>query len=145
MNLKDAINAFYYDMTLNELRRMNSSKVFPTVSYNTLLYLDLIDMTENCTVSKLADILHISKSAVTIKMGELLKQNLVEKRRDETDKRIHCLTVNTAAVEEYRSYEGSLKRAIEKLEREYSKEEIRQFCTVLASFRQAYLKEEDNA
>lgn len=138
MGLKQAIHDFYYGTTLNELQRMNKSRVFPNISYNSLLYLDLIDMTPNCTVSRLAEILHVSKSAVTIKVGELLKQGLVEKRQSEVDRRVSYLTVNNVVVEEYRAYDTSLRRAVKAVEQQFSTGEIDNFVRVLAAFRAAY-------
>jgi Transcriptional regulators len=145
MRLKTAIAKFYYDITLNELRRMHHSLILPNISYNSLLYLDLIDMTPDCTVSGLASVLHVSKSAVTMKVGELLRQGLVTKEQSDADKRVFYLRLNPEAVKEYRSYDQSLARATATVEGKYKPKEIASFCAILKDFCAAYAAEEENA
>ncbi len=61
MNIKTTIDEFFYTITLNELHLMNTGVLDGTLTYNSLLYLDLIRMKEDCTVSYLADCLHGNK------------------------------------------------------------------------------------
>ncbi|MEG2923420.1 MAG: MarR family transcriptional regulator, partial [Oscillospiraceae bacterium] len=77
MTIANAVNQFYFDMNLNELRLMAKSKVFPAITYNSLMYLDIIAYKDNCTVSFLADAFNVAKSAVTLKINELIRQGLV--------------------------------------------------------------------
>ncbi|MEG2351031.1 MAG: MarR family transcriptional regulator, partial [Hungatella sp.] len=60
MTLHDAIKGYLYTVTLNELKLMNHSFLEPDMSYNTLLYLDLISLVPQCTASHLAELLGIS-------------------------------------------------------------------------------------
>ena len=76
MTITDKMNSFYYHMSLYELQMMNGSDYFNGLSYNSLLYINVIEQLEDCTVSKLAQALHITKSAVTIKINELVRQKL---------------------------------------------------------------------
>lgn len=140
MDVKDAISRFYYDMTLNELRRMHTSGVRPSISYNSLLYLDLIDLVPDCTVSRLAEILQVSKPAVTIKVNELEKLGLIEKSQSTTDKRVFYLKVNAQLVEEYRAYDRSFRRALTAVKEQYSENELDVFCKVLTTFSDAYME-----
>ena len=39
---RDVVKKFFYTLSLNELNLMNHNQLCPDVSYNTLLYLDLI-------------------------------------------------------------------------------------------------------
>ena len=138
MGLKEAVDRFYYDMTLSELRRMNGSRILPGVSHNSLLYLDLIDMTPECTASALASALHVSKSAVAMKVGELIRRGLVVRERSDADKRVFYLKLNPAAAAEYRSYDKPLARAIAAVEKKYAPGEIEGFCAILGDFCAAY-------
>ncbi len=143
--VKKAIDMFYYHIALGELRRMNKSASVPHISYNSLLYLDIIEMTPDCTASRLADMLHISKPAVTIKVGELIRQGLVEKRQCDKDKRVHYLSINPEAAKELRDFDVEVSRAIAAITGAFSPEQLGTFCAILDQFGQAYQHEETHA
>lgn len=94
MTITDKMNSFYYHMSLYELQMMNGSDYFNGLSYNSLLYINVIEQLEDCTVSKLAQALHITKSAVTIKINELVRQKLVLKEQSSMDKRVYYLRLS---------------------------------------------------
>lgn len=138
MDLSQALNQFYYNMILNELRLMHTNTLYPNITYNSLLYLDLISCKEPCTVSYLAEALHISKSAVTVKVNELIRQGLVVKEQSKIDKRVYYLTVSPAAMEEYRKYDVKLNFAKQKLKARYSADEMALFCEMMEFFNDCY-------
>ena len=85
MNLRDSLNQYYYDEIVCDLRRLAQNG--GELSYNSIMYLDVISYQEHsggCTVSRLAKTLHISNSAATMKVSELVRLGLVEKARSET-------------------------------------------------------------
>ncbi|MCD8245835.1 MAG: MarR family transcriptional regulator, partial [Parabacteroides sp.] len=100
--------------------------------------IDLVDMTPHCTASKLADMLHVSKSAVTIKINELVKLGLIEKTQSDSDKRVFYLKVNEKLVEEYRAYDESLRRALAAVQEKHTEKDIDIFCQVLTTFSDSY-------
>ena len=59
MLLKDTLNHFFYTMSVNELQLMNEKFKNLNITYNSLLYLDLIAQTPKCTITQLAQTLHI--------------------------------------------------------------------------------------
>lgn len=138
MKLLEAANRFYYDMTLNELSMMNQKMLYPNITYNSLLYLDLIVYKENCTVSYLAEALHVAKSAVTMKVNELVRQGLVEKVASETDRRVHYLKVRPAIAAEYQTFDRQTQHALAQVERQFTKEEIGLLCKMLEALSTAY-------
>lgn len=131
MNIEAALNRFYYNMTLNELKMMNGDTPYPNITYNSLLYLDLISYTPNCTASYLAGILHISKPAVTAKVNELIRQGFVVKKQSEEDKRVYYLSISPAVEEEYKLYDKKFSKAVQKLKQSYSEKELLVFCDML--------------
>lgn len=143
MTITEAVNAYYYTMALGELRLMNHSLMDSEQNYNTLRYLDMIDMTENCTVTKLAELLHISKPAVTIKINEMLQQGLVVKRQSREDKRVNFLELDAATAKVYRMYDDRLEKAVEKIEKRYTKKERESFCEILSELSAAISFEEE--
>ena len=71
MELQKALDTFYYSTALCDLRLMNKQFVDKNITYNSLLYLELIfSMEGKCTASKIAELLYISKPAVTLKINE---------------------------------------------------------------------------
>lgn len=144
MTILDTINRFYYDMALNELNLMNGKILNSDITYNSLLYLDLIAYEKNCTASYLAQILHISKSAVTVKINELIRQGLVEKVQSQEDRRIYYLNVTEGVAELYKTYDKKTLFAVDKIEKEFSSEEIQLFCKMMASFSTYYREEESH-
>lgn len=68
MELRKALDTFYYSTALCDLRLMNKQFVDENITYNSLLYIELIyTMNGTCTASKLAELLHVSKPGGHIK------------------------------------------------------------------------------
>lgn len=132
MNLRKALDRFYYSTALCDLRLMNKQFVDENITYNSLLYIELIyTMNGNCTASKLAELLHVSKPGVTLKLNELLKQGLITKSPDPHDKRKNYLTVNEEAIPQYKVFRRQDSEAIKRITEAYTPEEIGKFCEML--------------
>ena len=115
--LKEALDKYYYIMTVNEHKRLGSKVICSDITYNSILYLDLIAYTPDCTPSKLAEILNVSKSAVTSKSAEMIRQGLIESVKSET---------------------------VSKLNNMYTDDQIRDFCEILNKFTELYTGELEN-
>lgn len=86
MELRRALDSFYYSTALCDLRLMNRQFIDENITYNSLLYLELIyAMDGRLTASKIAEMLCVSKPAVTLKINELIRQGLVVKTPDPKD------------------------------------------------------------
>lgn len=131
MDLRKSFTRHYYARTLVELRMMNRVNVNDKITFNDVLYLDLIAFTENCTVSKLAEMLHVSKPSVTIKVNELVEQGYVVKTKSETDGRIHYLSIAPCAREPYCEEDRRFDIMIKRLKENFSKEELDRFSEIL--------------
>lgn len=139
--MKTTIDHFYLDIILNELRMMNETKHYGTISYNSLLYLDIIAYTPNCTVSTLAQKLHIAKSAVTSKVHELERLQLVEKIQSNTDKRVFYLNVTPEISKLNQMYDSALYHAIEEIDKTYTTQEKETFCKMVQVLSKHFAKE----
>lgn len=135
MNLVQAIDKFYYEQILKTLREMNQDKVYGNLTYNSLLYMEVILYNENCTASFLADTLHVARSAVTVKVNELVTKGIVTKTPSLTDKRVNYLRVCPEIVEDYQKLDQSLTEAIAEIETQYSAPEIASFIEMLEIIR----------
>lgn len=138
MDLADALNKFYYDMSLNELRLMNNNTLYPDINYNSLLYLNLIYYNKDCTASYLADILHITKSAVTLKVNELIRQGFVTKTQSETDKRVKYLALMPNIADDFALYDERLLKTVEHIAPRYTKDELALLGRMLDDIRKEY-------
>ena len=138
MDLRDTLNQYYYDTTVCDLRQLSRTGG-GELSYNSIMYLDVISFQEKaggCTVSGLAKTLHISAPAATLKVNELVRLGLVEKTRSETDRR-----VTKRVAESLKSYDSPFERAVQAVERRFSADEIRAFCSILGAFTEEYKKD----
>lgn len=132
MKLSKALNTFYYSTALCDLRLMNKQIVDENITYNSLLYMDIIyTMNGTCTVSKLAEMLHVSKPGATAKVNELLRQGVITKTPAPEDKRKHYLAINDEAISQYKFYRKQNLKAIKRITESFTTEEINQFCKML--------------
>lgn len=132
------IRKFYFDMVSNELNSMHSNDYTNNITYNSLLYMDIIAGKEGCTVSFLADMLKVAKSAITVKVRELIGQGLVIKTQSEEDKRVFYLTISETMRREYNLYNHKLKKAVDSVKSKFEEDEIDVFCKVLDCFSESY-------
>ena len=136
MDLRDSLNRYYYDVTVSDLRQISRTGG-GELSYNSIMYLDVISYQRaqgECTV-------HITKSAVTIKVNELERLGMVTKTRSETDRRVIQLDVSPQMTQSLRAYEGPFERAIRLVERSFTPEQIAVFCSILNTFTSEYIKD----
>lgn len=131
MKLLNDVNYFYYKMSLFELQAMNEHDATNSVSYNSMLYLNIIIQNEFCTVSDLAKQLQVTKSAVTIKMNELEKEGFIYKEQSEKDKRVYFLRLTDKMKKTFQMYDNIFEIIEVKLFEKYTKEELVVFSKIL--------------
>ena len=132
MDLRKALDAFYYSTALCDLRLMNKQFIDENITYNSLLYIELIyTMNGTCTASKLAELLNVSKPGVTLKLNELLRQGLITKTPDPNDKRKSYLSVNDDAIPQYKVFRRQDSEASKRITDRFTPEEIGKFCEML--------------
>lgn len=142
MDLRKALYTYYYSAAMNNLHLMNKKILDENLTYNSLLYLEMIfSLGDKCTVSQIADLLHVSRPGVTQKINELIRQGFVTKTSDPADRRKHYLSVREDAVPLYQVYRRQDEEAIESLTSRYSPEEIEKFCEMLSIFSDINIKE----
>lgn len=130
----------FYNLTLNELSAMNKKYADSSITYNSLLYVDLIRAHHGkCTASSLAELLNVSKPGVITKVNELIKQGYIYKKQSETDKRIYYLYANEDAVPAFEYYKKMDMQVAEKMAQRYSSQEIEKFCSMLETMSEFYL------
>lgn len=145
--MKSKFNAvmskLFHDMAIAELRIQNYDYSSNKLTYNSILYLDIIDAHPGeYTASNIADMLHVARPSVTQKLNELEKMGYITKKRSKTDKRIYYLYVSKNAFSDVtmRTYANAEDKAFRKLADQYSNEEIDKFFEMLSFVGDAYLK-----
>lgn len=142
--LREALDRYYYIMTINEHKRLGSRVICSNITYNSILYLDLIAYTPDCTPSKLAEILNVSKAAVASKSAELIRHGLIESVKSKTDKRVRYLKLTPKASELYEISDKAFEKTVEDLNLLYTADEIAGFCEILNKFTELYTGELEN-
>lgn len=143
MDLRDSLNRYYYDVTVSDLRQISRTGG-GELSYNSIMYLDVISYQRaqgECTVSTLANTLHITKSAVTIKVNELGAAGDGDQDPQRDRRRVIQLDVSPQMTQSLRAYEGPFERAIRLVERSFTPEQIAVFCSILNTFTSEYIKD----
>lgn len=132
MNITSEINNFYYRMALHELQMMNEGDYYNGLSYNSILYINVIAlMEEDCTVSGLAEALKVTKSAVTLKVNELVRQGAVERVQSEEDRRVYRLKLTPGMRRTVGLYDQVFDRIGSEIRKKYSEEELKLFGEIL--------------
>ena len=122
MGIVKEINNFYYHMALYELQVMNGNDYYNGLSYNSLLYINVIEQMKECTVSKMADVLKITK---------LVKQGVVVKKQSEKDKRVYYLELSPHITQVLGVYDQVFYKIERELKGKYSQEQLELFGDVL--------------
>ncbi|MFI3257093.1 MAG: MarR family transcriptional regulator [Spirochaetales bacterium] len=130
-NIKQTMKKIYHDMALAELRLLNDDKSSGDLTYNDVLYITLIEAHDGeYTASTIADMLYVSRPAVTQKINELERKGYIYKKQSTTDKRVYYLFINkTEFSKEYqKTVEKTDNEIIKRLSSKYKPEQIAVFC-----------------
>ncbi|WP_246019767.1 MarR family winged helix-turn-helix transcriptional regulator [Bacilliculturomica massiliensis] len=142
INLLDSLNQYYFDMTVCSIRQLHRDAGL-NISYNSVMYLDIISYQENCTISSLAETLQISRSAVTMKVNELVGKGLVVKTQSSQDRRVFYLRVSDEVERTLDAYDRPIEKAVRRIETAYTPEQIRTFCDMIRIFSEECKSEGD--
>lgn len=131
MRLTKEINDFYYHMALYELQVMNGGDLYNGLSYNSTLYLNVINLMEDCTASKIAKALKISKPAVTLKLNELEKLGIIVKEKSEKDRRVTYIRISPDMARVVSIYDQVFDKIETDLCHLYTREQLHTFSEIL--------------
>ncbi len=130
-DLIKAITKFYHDLSISELKLQHSLQGNKKLTYNDILYLDIIlAHSGEYTSTQIADMLQVSRPSVTKKIKELVKKGYVTRQQSKTDKRIHYLFINESVYFDY-SGERIGNEIVKKLDGKYSDNDISNLCELL--------------
>lgn len=142
--IKLALDKFFHDNAIAELRLQNNKETFTDLTYNDILYLSIIEAySGEYTASNIADMLFVSRPAVTQKINELERRGYIYKIQSKTDKRVYKLFINKSGSNKkyYEIIDQTNKNITQKLCADYSEKEIDTFLKMLAKVGDVILSE----
>lgn len=131
MKIINEMNHFYYKMALYELQMMNNKDYYNGLSYNSMLYINVIAQMENCTLSQLSEVLHVTKSAITIKINELVKAGAVEKIQSVDDKRVFYVRLSSTMKDAIGIYDEVFTKIEQDINQKYTNQQLELFNDIL--------------
>ncbi len=126
--LRDSYFKMYHAISWMEYQTASHSA---DMTWRDIIYINLIMFMDDCTVSKLADMLNLSKPAVTIKINNLIQQGIVIKTKSTEDARVNILTIAPWVYTLYSKEDRRVNRALEELHKEYTTEDLKTFTEIL--------------
>ena len=139
MQLRKSLDTFYYSTAICDLQLMNKQLVDENITYNSYT------MNDTCAATKLAELLHVSNPGVTLKLNELMRQELITKTPDPNDKRKNYLSVNDDAIPQYKVFRRQDNEAIKRITERFTPDEIDKFCEMLDIISEINLEEINGA
>ena len=116
------------DLSLRELKRAQNDL---DVSYQDLLYMDIIYFHPETTVSYIADVLNIAGTAVTVRLNRMEKNGWIRRTRSESDRRQYIISLMGEAMRMYREYEDEWSTRMDTLCEKYSESKADELLDML--------------
>jgi DNA-binding MarR family transcriptional regulator len=86
-----------------------------------------INHADSCTSSELADVFNVKKSAITAIITRLFEKGLIERTRDEKDRRVVYLTLTNKGNELFEKTEDRIHKLVASFINKFDPIEIEQF------------------
>lgn len=131
--IKSAIDRIFHDSAIAELRLLNNGVSNPALTYNDILYLSIIEAhSGQYTASNLADMLFVSRPAVTQKVNELERKGYIYKEQSQSDKRVYKLFIDKEGSSKgyYDVVDQTNRDIATALSAQYTPEEMALFCSM---------------
>jgi DNA-binding MarR family transcriptional regulator len=112
---------------------LNVSDYTHGISYHSMLYLNVIASVESCTISRLSELMQITKSGATLKVNELVKHGFVEKTQSRDDGRVFYLTLTPKIAEVYKMFDEMSEEMEHELRAKYTEREVALFTQMLGT------------
>ncbi|RLQ96634.1 MarR family winged helix-turn-helix transcriptional regulator [Falsibacillus albus] len=86
-----------------------------------------IEKKEVCTSTELAEVFEVKKSAITAIINRMWEKGLIQRNRDEKDRRVIYLTLSDEGKELFEKTETRIHKLVEHLIKQFDQHEIEQF------------------
>lgn len=130
MTLKESFDRMYRSVSIMEAG-FADSEMCPDLSYKDMLYLDIIQLTPDCTVTMMAEMLGVSLPAVTQRVNILEEKGFVTRVRRIGDARFKTLQLSDRARAIMEDEETAIVAILGRMEESFTAEEVATFCRML--------------
>lgn len=101
-----------------------------------------ISQTKECTSSELADAFEVNKSAITAIINRMADRGLIERTRDQNDRRVVYLTLSEEGNTLYQSCQEKIEQLVRSIITQFDEAEISQFIHTYEKA-SAYFREDE--
>ena len=130
MTIRTSFDRIYRAMTVME-QCVDENRGTVDLTYKEMMYLYLIDMTPDCTVSKLADMINVSLPAVTKRINSLEERGLVQRTRSEGDGRVKTVTLSERGAALSKRMDDLFYPILDRFAERFPQEDVARFCMML--------------
>ncbi|MDR4889509.1 MarR family transcriptional regulator [Fredinandcohnia sp. QZ13] len=128
-NIKELVDSyidvsFSVNTTAESLVKEQIGSNLTNEQHYTLRYINKVG---SCTSTELAEVFEVKKSAITAIINRLFEKGLIQRTRDENDRRIVYLTLSNKGNELFTKTEERVHKLVESIIGEFSEEEIVRF------------------
>jgi DNA-binding MarR family transcriptional regulator len=128
-NIKDLVDlyvdvSFSVNTIADSLVKEQLGTELTNEQHYTLRYINKVG---SCTSTELAEVFEVKKSAITAIINRLFEKGLIDRTRDENDRRLVYLTLSTRGEKLFLKTEERVNNLVESIIGEFSEEEIVQF------------------
>jgi DNA-binding MarR family transcriptional regulator len=103
-----------------------------------------INQVGSCTSSELAEVFDVKKSAITAMITRMWEKGLIQRTRDENDRRVVYLTLTEKGNELYAKTEEKIHKLVESLITRFDQDEIQQFIETFEKLNKVLLESKDD-
>lgn len=107
-----------------------SEQLFQEMSLEQFTLIRMVYKNGPIRASELAGLLYVHRSAITVRVDKLVKKGLLERERDEEDRRNVYLRVSEKGKEFYQTLESKINEFVEAIIRDIPKNELENFLNV---------------
>ncbi|MED1468707.1 MarR family transcriptional regulator [Bacillus salipaludis] len=86
-----------------------------------------IHKSSTCTSTELAEVFEVKKSAITAIINRMWEKGLIQRTRDENDRRVVYLTLTEKGIDLFEQTEDRIYKLVESLITQFDETEIKQF------------------
>ncbi|WP_026583950.1 MarR family winged helix-turn-helix transcriptional regulator [Bacillus sp. J33] len=98
----------------------------------------------SCTSSELAEVFDVKKSAITAMITRMWEKGLIQRTRDENDRRVVYLTLTEKGNKLYAEAEEKIHKLVESLITRFDQAEIQQFIETFEKLDKVLLESTDH-
>ncbi|RDI41381.1 MarR family winged helix-turn-helix transcriptional regulator [Falsibacillus pallidus] len=98
---------------------------------------------EVCTSTELAEVFEVKKSAITAMINRMTEKGLIQRERDEKDRRVIYLTLSKEGKALFDETEARIHKLVASLIKKFDQEEIEQFIKTYEKLNKVILESKD--